>query len=69
MMPELICTHSSQLQKSSEHYRNLVSAQVWRVIVAVVTATCSFSFRLGLSLGYGLYFLPFVLALEIGTLH
>jgi hypothetical protein len=39
-------THSSQLQKFSAHCINLVSAQVWRVVVAATTATCIFSFRL-----------------------
>jgi hypothetical protein len=62
-------THISQLQKSSAHCRNLVSAQVWRVVVAATSATCIFSFRLGLSLGYGLEFSPCALALERGTLH
>ena len=61
--------HSSQLHKSSAHCRNLVSAQVWRVAAAATTTTCIFDFRLGLSLGYGLEFLPCALALERGTLH
>jgi hypothetical protein len=65
--------HSSQLQKSSAHCRNSVSAQVWRVVAAVATATVAiatsiFGFRLGLSLGYGLEFLLGTLALESGTL-
>ena len=67
-MPELIWTHSSQLQKSSAHCRNLVSAQVWRVAAAAAIATCIFGFRLGLSLGYGLDFFLGTLALERGTL-
>jgi hypothetical protein len=61
--------HNSQLQKSSAHYRNSVSAQVWRVVAAAATAISIFGFRLGLSLGYGLDFLPCVLALERGMLH
>jgi hypothetical protein len=67
MMPELI--HNSQLQKSSVHCMNLVSAQFWRVAVVVATATCIFNFRLGISLGYGFDFLPCALALERGMLH
>jgi hypothetical protein len=47
------------------HCRNLVSAQVWRVVAA---ATSIFGFRLGLSLGYGLDFLLGTLALESGML-
>jgi hypothetical protein len=39
-----------------------------RAAVAAPT-TCIFGFRLGLSLGYGLDFLPCALALERGTLH
>jgi hypothetical protein len=67
-MPELIWTHNSQLQKFSAHCRNLVSAQVWRVVAVAATATSIFGFRLGLSLGYGLDFLLGTLALESGTL-
>jgi hypothetical protein len=61
-MPELICTHTTC------NYRNLVSAQVWRVTTAATTATSIFGFRLGLSLGYGLEFMLGMLALESGTL-
>jgi hypothetical protein len=42
--------------------------QVWRVAVAAATAACIFGFRLGISLGYGLEFMPYVLALERGIL-
>ena len=62
-------THNSQPQKSSAHYINLVSAQVWRVAAAATIATCILDFRLGLSLGYGLEFQPCALALERGMLH
>jgi hypothetical protein len=41
--------------------------QVWRVVAA--TAACIFSFRLGLSFGYGLECLPCVLDLESNMLH
>jgi hypothetical protein len=58
-----------QLQKSSAHCRKLVSAQVWGVTAAAATTNCIFGFRLGLSLGYGLDFLPCVLALERVMLH
>jgi hypothetical protein len=51
-MPELIWTHTTR------NCRNLVSAQVWRVVAAVAITTCIFGFRLGLSLGYDLDFLP-----------
>jgi hypothetical protein len=60
--------HNSQLQKSSAHCKNLVSAQVWRVAAAAATGTSIFCLRLGLSLGYGLEFLLGTLALESGTL-
>jgi hypothetical protein len=62
-MQELIWTHIAC------NCRNLVSAQVWRVATAAATATNIFGFSLGLSLGYGLEFLPCALALERGTLH
>jgi hypothetical protein len=62
MMPELICTHTAC------NYKNLVSAQVWRVTAAATTTTSIFGFRLGLSLGYGLEFILSMLALESGTL-
>jgi hypothetical protein len=55
-------THSSQLQKFS-------CAQVWRVVAVASTATCIFYFSLGLSLGYGLEFLPGMLTLESDMLH
>jgi hypothetical protein len=60
--------HSSQLHKSSSHFRNSASVQVWRVVATATTATSIFGFRLGLSLGYGLEFLLGTLALESGTL-
>jgi hypothetical protein len=60
--------HSSQLQKSSSHFRNSASVQVWREATAAAIATSIFNFRLGLSLGYGLEFLLGTLALESGTL-
>ena len=62
MMPELIWTHTAR------NCRNLVSAQVWRVVAAAMTATSVFGSRLGLSLGYGLEFLLGTLALESGML-
>ena len=62
-MPDLICTHTTR------NCRNSISAQVWRVVAAVATATSIFGFRLGLSLGYGLDFLPCVLDLERVMLH
>jgi hypothetical protein len=52
------------MQKFSAHCQNLVSAQVWRVAVALATPTCILGFRLGISLGYGLEFLLDRLALE-----
>jgi hypothetical protein len=55
-------THSSQLQKFS-------CVQVLRVVAVAATATCIFSFSLGLSLGYGLDFLLGMLTLESDTLH
>jgi hypothetical protein len=61
-MPELVWKHAAH------NYKNLVSAQVWRVVVAAYTTTCIFYFRLGLSLGYGLEFMPCDLALEKGML-
>jgi hypothetical protein len=54
-------THSSQLYKFS-------CAQVWRVAATAATATCIFSFILGLSLDYGLDFLLGMLTLESDTL-
>ena len=62
MIPELICTHTTC------NYRNLVSAQVWRVTVVATTTTSIFGFRLGISLGYGLDFQLGILALESGML-
>ena len=61
-MLELIWIHTTR------NYKNLVSVQVWRVAAAAITATCIFSFRLGLSLGYGLDFLLGTLALKSDTL-
>jgi hypothetical protein len=61
-MLELIWTHTTH------NFKNLVSAQVWRVAVAATTATSIFGFRLGLSLGYGLKFMFGMLALESGML-
>jgi hypothetical protein len=58
MMPKLIWTHTTR------NYRNLVSAQVWRVAAAIATAACIDGFRLGISLGYGLEFMLGTLALE-----
>ena len=43
-------------------------AQVWRGVAAAATATEILQFWLGLSLGYGLDFLPGMLALERGML-
>jgi hypothetical protein len=62
MMPELICTHKTH------NCRNLVSTQVWRVAAVAATVTSIFSFRIRLSLGYGLEFLTGTLALESGKL-
>jgi hypothetical protein len=61
-MLELIWTHITR------NYRNLVSAQVWRVATAATTATSIFGFRLELSLGYGLEFILGMLSLESDTL-
>jgi hypothetical protein len=61
-MLELIWTHTTH------NFRNLVSVQVWRVVVAAATSTSIFDFRLEISLGYGLEFLLGTLALESGTL-
>jgi hypothetical protein len=61
-MPELVCTHTSC------NYRNLVSAHVWRVTTVATTATSTFGFMLGLSLGYGLEFMFGMLSMESGTL-
>ena len=62
-------TYNSKLQKFSAHCRNLVSAQDWRVVATASTTTCIFGFRIGIYIGYGLDFLPYVLALERGMLH
>jgi hypothetical protein len=62
MVPKLIWTHTTC------KCINLLSPQVWRVAAVATTATCIFSFRLRLSLGYGLYFLLGTLALDSGTL-
>jgi hypothetical protein len=66
MIIEIIWTHTTH------NCKNLVSTQVWRVAATATTATtatCIFGFRIGLSLGYGLEFIPCALALERGTLH
>jgi len=58
---ELIWVSLSKLQKIS-------CAQVLRGVVAAAAATRILQFWLVLSLGYGLDFLPSMLALERGTL-